>query len=100
MQGRWEVDVLVTTTDLWSVYRIIHIILSGFSTYYLYVKILALGSVSLIFLSCECETGTKHWTIIVIENISNSCLRSSAVKSCVYPLSRLVSVLNDTHRLT
>ena len=46
----WEVDVLVTATDLWSVYCIIHIILSGFSTHYLYVKILALGrSVSLIF---------------------------------------------------
>ena len=25
----WEVDVLVTATDLWSVYCIIHIILSG-----------------------------------------------------------------------
>ena len=49
MQGGWEVDVLVTTTDLWSAYRIIHIILSGFSTYYLYVKILVLGSISLIF---------------------------------------------------
>ena len=29
----WEVDVLVTVTDLWSVYCIIHIILSGFSTF-------------------------------------------------------------------
>ena len=38
-EGR-EVDVLVTATDLWSVHRIIQIILSGFSTDYLYVKIL------------------------------------------------------------
>ena len=36
----WEVDILVTATDLWSVHLIIQIILSGFSTDYLYVKIL------------------------------------------------------------
>ena len=36
----WKVDILVTATDLWSVHRIIQIILSGFSTDYLYVKIL------------------------------------------------------------
>ena len=30
-----EVDVLVTATDLWSVYCTIQIILSGFSTYYM-----------------------------------------------------------------
>ena len=36
----WEVDILVTATDLWSVHWIIQIILSGFSTDYLYVKIL------------------------------------------------------------
>ena len=46
----WEVDVLVKATDWWSFYWIIQIILSSFSTDYLYVKIFALGrSVSLIF---------------------------------------------------
>ena len=37
----WEVDILVTATDLWSVHLIIQIILSSFSTDYLYVKILS-----------------------------------------------------------
>ena len=36
----WEVHILVTATDLWSVHLIIQIILSSFSTDYLYVKIL------------------------------------------------------------
>ena len=92
--------MLVTATDLWSVYCIIQIISSGFSTYYLYVKILALGcSVSLIFCHANTKLAPKHWTIIVIENIANSCFRSSTVKSCVCLLSRFVPVLNDTHGL-
>ena len=92
--------MLVTATDLWSVYCIIQIISSGFSTYYLYVKILVLGrSVSLIFCHANAKLAPKHWTIIVIENIANSCFRSSTVKSCVCLLSRFVPVLNDTHGL-
>ena len=51
----------------------IQIILSGFSSDYLYVKIFALGrSVSLIFCHANAKLALKHWTIIVIENITNS----------------------------
>ena len=78
-----EVDVLVTATDLWSVYCTIQIILSGFSTYYMYVKILALGSVCLIFCLANAKLALEHWNIIVIKNIANSCFRSPTVKSCV-----------------
>ena len=81
----WEVHVLVTATDLWSVYCIIHIIFDF--------------RVSLIFRHANAKLAPEHWTIIVIENIANSCFRSSTVKSCVCLLSRLVPVLNDTHRL-
>ena len=55
--------------------------------------------VSLIFRHANAKLAPEHWTIIVIENIANSCFRSSTVKSCGCLLSRLVPVLNDTHRL-
>ena len=55
--------------------------------------------VSLIFRHANAKLAPEHWSIIVIENIANSCFRSSTVKSCVCLLSRLVPVLNDTHRL-
>ena len=87
-------------TDLWSVYWIKQIILSGFSIDYLYIKILALSRiVSLIFCHANAKLAPKHWTIIVIGNIANSCFRSSTVKSCVCLLSRIVPVPNDTRGL-
>ena len=87
-------------TDLWSVYWIKQIILSGFSIDYLYIKILALSRiVSLIFCHANAKLAPKHWTIIVIGNIPNSCFRSSTVKSCVCLLSRIVPVPNDTRGL-
>ena len=54
---------------------------------------------TLTFCHVNAKLAPKHWTIIVIENIANSCFRSSSVKSCVCLFTRLVPVLNDTHRL-
>ena len=55
--------------------------------------------ITLTFCHVNSKLAPKHWTIIVIENIANSCFRSSSVKSCVCLFTRLVPVLNDTHRL-
>ena len=95
----WEIDVFVTATDngvftesynlFWLVFRLT-ICMS---------KFLRFAVAFLYFLSCECETGPKNWTIIVIENIANSGFRCSTCKSCVCLLSRLVLVLNDTYGL-
>ena len=54
---------------------------------------------TLTFCHVNAKLAPKHWTIIVIEKIANSCFRSSSVKSCVCLFTRLVPVLNDTHRL-
>ena len=53
----WEVVIIVNTTSYWSSYSIVKIILIGFLTDFLYVKILVLcRGVSLFFFSCESET--------------------------------------------
>ena len=52
------VVVLVNATDYWSFHWIIQIILSAFSTDYIYVKILRWAKRFFIFLSCKCETST------------------------------------------
>ena len=53
----WEVDAFVTATDLWSF--TVSYKLSSYLTDFFYVKIFALGRIiSLMFLSCECQTGT------------------------------------------
>ena len=54
---------------------------------------------TLIFCHANVKLTPKPGTIIVIENIANSCFQSSTVKSCVCLLSRLVPVPNDTHGL-
>ena len=46
--------VVIVNTTGWSFYSIVHTILIGFSTKFLYVKILALGR-GFIFLSCESD---------------------------------------------
>ena len=80
---------------------IIQIILSAFSIDYFYVKIFALGrSVSLFFGHANAKLAPKHWTIIVIESITNFRFRSSTVESCVCLWGRIVPVLNNTHGLS
>ena len=54
---------------------------------------------TLIFCHANVKLTPKPGTIIVIENIANSCFQSSTVKSCVCLSSRLVPVPNDTHGL-
>ena len=68
---------------------------------YFYIKIFALGRrVSFsFFFHANAKLAPKHWTTIVIENITTFRFRSSTVESCVCLLSRLVPVLNDTHGL-
>ena len=52
------------------------------------------------FFHANVKQPLKPWTIIVLEDIANSCFRSSTVKSRACLLSRLVPVLNDTHSLS
>ena len=68
----WEVDILVTATDLWSVHWITNYFERLFD--WLFVcQNFALGrNVSLIFCHANAKLALKHWTIIVIENITNS----------------------------
>ena len=63
--------VIVNTTGQWSSYSIVQIILIGFSTNFLYVKILALGcAVSTFFCHAKAKLPRKQWTLIFIENIA------------------------------
>ena len=65
------VVVLVNATDYWSFHWIIQIILSAFSTDYIYVKILRRAEAFLYFSVMQMRN-YEHWTIFVIKNIANS----------------------------
>ena len=72
----------------------------GWDTLYQYSRRGGKQTVVLFFCHANEKLTPKHPTITVVENITNSLFRSSAVESCVSPLSRLVLVLNDTHELS
>ena len=59
----WEVVVIVNATGKWSFYTIVQTILIGFSTDFLYFKILALGrGISSSFCHAKAKLPRKHWT--------------------------------------
>ena len=72
----------------------------GWDTLYQYSRRGGKQTVVLFFCHANEKLTPKHPTITVVENITNSLFRSSAVESCQSPLSRLVLVLNDTHELS
>ena len=55
--------VIINTSGEWSFYSIVHIILIGFSTDFLYVEIFALGrGVYSFFCHANAKLPPKHWS--------------------------------------